>query len=268
MKKFIGLSLLMMMTWGAYAQDSTATTPTRSERKQNERVRRSALSRQQEEGVLSFSKHTAFGVQIRTNGYGVFLELGRSRSPRFTNLYLLEITEIKHPKEERVSNANAFFSNSFIYGKINNFYQAKLGFGQQYVFGQKGNKNGVAVLAIVHAGLSLGFLKPYYLQVQEQSTGAQDIKYDSKDSLSFLDVSKIIGGSGFSKGWNELKMKPGAFVKTSLRFDFGRFNETIQALEIGMSVDAYASKIPQMVFNEPKRFFFQGHIALVFGHRK
>ncbi|MDQ3276842.1 MAG: hypothetical protein M3Q06_00855, partial [Bacteroidota bacterium] len=252
----------------SFAQDSTATTPTRTERKKAERTRRSAVSRQEEEGVLSFTKQTAFGVQIRTNGYGVFLELGRSRSPRLTNLYLLEITEIKHPKEERVSNANAFFSNSFVYGKINNFYQAKLGFGQQYVFGQKGNKNGVAVLAIVHAGLSLGFLKPYYLQVQEQSVGAQDIKYDSKDSLSFLDPSKIIGGSGFGKGWSELKMKPGAFVKTALRFDFGRFNETIQALEIGMSVDAYASRIPQMVFNEQKRLFFQGHFALVFGHRK
>lgn len=267
-KKLIGFCLFVVFGFGSYAQDSTATTPSRTERKQNERARRSAISRQQEEGVLSFTKQTTFGAQIRTNGYGIFLELGRSRSPRLTNLYLLEITEIKHPKEERVSNANAFFSNSFIYGKINNFYQVKLGFGQQYVFGQKGNKNGVAVLAVVHAGLSLGLLKPYYLQVQEQSTGAQDIKYDSKDSLSFLDASKIIGGSGFGKGWGELKMKPGAFLKTSLRFDFGRFNESIQALEIGMSVDAYASKIPQLVFNEPERFFFQGHIALVFGHRK
>ncbi len=267
-KKLIGFSLFILLAAGSYAQDSTAKTPNRTERKQNERARRSAISRQQEEGVLVFNKHTAFGAQVRTNGYGLFVELGRSRSPRFTNLYLLELTEIKHPKEERISNANAFFSNSFIFGKINNFYQAKLGFGQQYVFGQKGNKNGVAVLATVHAGLSLGLLKPYYLQVQEQSTGAVDIKYDSPDSLAYLDLTRVIGGSGFTKGWGELKMKPGAFVKTSLRFDFGRFNETIQALEIGMSLDAYASKIPQLVYNEPKRFFFQGHVALVFGHRK
>ena len=98
--------------------------------------------------------------------------------------------------------------------------------------------------------------------------GATDIKYDSKDSLTFLDPTRIIGGSGFTKGWSELKLEPGAFLKTALRFDFGRFNETIQALEIGMSVDAYASKIPQLVYNEPQRFFFQGHFALVFGHRK
>jgi hypothetical protein len=154
-----------------------------------------------------------------------------------------------------------------VYGKINNFYQAKLGYGQQYVFGQKGNKNGVAVLAIVEGGLALGLLKPYYIQIQDQTAGARDIKYDSKDSVQFLS-GNIIGGSGFTKGWSELKIKPGAFLKTALRFDFGRFNETIQAIEIGMSVDAYASKIPQMVYNDPKRFFFQGHFALVFGHRK
>ena len=64
------------------------------------------------------------------NGYGFFFELGRSRSPSFTNLYVFELTEIKHPKEEKVSNGN-FFSNSFVYGKINNFYYLKLGFGQQ-----------------------------------------------------------------------------------------------------------------------------------------
>ena len=50
--------------------------------------------KQNEEGVLSFSKHIAGGVQLRTNGYGTFLELGRSRSARFTNLYVFEITEI------------------------------------------------------------------------------------------------------------------------------------------------------------------------------
>ncbi|HEU4902609.1 MAG TPA: hypothetical protein VFT06_07440 [Flavisolibacter sp.] len=267
MKKFIVFSLLLLTGFASFAQDSTAKAPTKKERKQQKKVRGNAIVKQEEEGVLSYTKQTSFGLQLRTNGYGLFLELGRSRSPRFTNLYMIELTEIKHPKEEKVSNANTFFSNSFVYGKINNFYQAKLGFGQQYIFGQKGNKNGIAVLGIVQGGLSMGLLKPYYIQIQEQATGVRDIKYDSKDSVNFLS-GNIIGGSGFTKGWSELKLKPGVFVKTALRFDFGRFNETVQALEIGMSVDAYASKIPQMVYNDPKQLFFQGHFAIVFGHRK
>jgi hypothetical protein len=79
---------------------------------------------------------------------------------------------------------------------------------------------------------------------------------------------KIFGGGGIGKGWNKLKVKPGGFVKAALRFDFGRYNESIQALEIGMSLEAYSQKIELMAFNEPKQLFFQGHIAFVFGNRK
>jgi hypothetical protein len=262
-KKIILITIAALISFYSFAQDSTGKKLTKKERRSDEQKRRNALLKENEEGVLSFAKHTAGGVQLRTNGYGAFLELGRSRSARWTNLYVLEITEIKHRKEEK-SSGQAFFSNSFVFGKINNFYQAKLGFGQQYVFGQKGNKNGVAVLGIVQGGLSLGLLKPYY--VKERS-GA-DVKYDSKDSLQFLSPSEITGGSGFTKGWNELKVKPGAYVKAALRFDFGRYNESIQALEIGISLDYYASKIPQLVYSAPSSMFFQGHVAFVFGKRK
>lgn len=265
-KKIIVLIVFALLGFTVFAQDSTSKKASKKEKKQDERRRRNALAKQSEEGVLVFSKQTIGGVQLRTNGYGAFVELGRSRSERFTNLYGLEITEIKHIKEEKSSGDN-IFSNSYVFGKINNFYQAKLGFGQQYVFGQKGNKNGVAVLGIVQGGLSVGLLKPYYVQAND-ATGVRDIKYDSKDSVLFLTPSQISGGSGFTKGWNELKIKPGVYLKTALRFDFGRYNESIQGLEIGMSVDYYPSAIKQLAYNDPKNLFFQGHIAYVFGKRK
>jgi hypothetical protein len=53
-----------------------------------------------------------------------------------------------------------------------------------------------------------------------------------------------------------------------MRFDYGRYNETVSALEIGMSLEAYASKIPIMALREEKRMFFQGYIAILFGRRK
>jgi hypothetical protein len=264
-KKIILFSLFALIGYSSIAQDTTVTkTVSKKEQKELEKQRRNALAKQEEEGVLAFTRQTAAGFQLRTNGYGFFLEIGRARSPRFTNLFALEFTEIKHPKEEK-SVGDGFFSNSFVFGKINNFYQTKLGFGQQYVFGQKGNKNGVAVLGIVHGGLSIGMLKPYYVQLR---AGGVDVKYDSKDSVFFLSPSEISGGSGFTKGWNELQIKPGVFLKTALRFDFGRYNESIHALEIGMSVDYYTSEIKQMVYNDPKKLFFQGHVAYVFGKRK
>ncbi len=225
------------------------------------------MVRQEEEGVLSYYKQSSFGIQLRTNGYGLFYEMGRMKTPRISNTYSLEITEIKHPKEEKYPGTEGFFGNSFIYGKINNFYQAKLGYGKQYIFGQKGNKNGVAVIGILQGGLSIGLLKPYYIDVEDMTGQRVQIKYTPQDSALFLE-GRIYGSSGFTKGWGELSVKPGLYAKTALRFDFGRFNESVQALEIGFSVDAYSQKIEQMVTNPNKQLFYQGHIAFVFGRRK
>lgn len=254
------------MACGVWAQNA-GNKSSKEERREAKRQRINALIRQEEEGVLTYTKQNAFGVELRTNGYGAFYEHAKMKSPRFANLYAIELTEIKHNKEEKLNTGN-FFGNSFIYGKINNFYQLKFGLGQQYILGQKGNKNGIAVIGIYQAGLSLGLLRPYYLQVDEGGNRPRYIKYDSSDSTLFLDGSTIIGGGGLGKGWSELKYKPGAYAKAALRFDFGHYNETISAIEIGISLDAYASKIPLMVYNPDKQLFFQGHIAFVFGRRK
>ncbi|MDQ3683384.1 MAG: hypothetical protein M3352_09975 [Bacteroidota bacterium] len=267
MKKLILFYLFISASSFLFAQDSTVKrSSSRDDRREEKRMKRDAIIKQEEEGVLAYRKQSVFGIQLRTNGYGVFYELGRPKSPRFTNLYLIELTEIKHPKEDKITSSDGIFSNSYTIGKINNFYQVKLGFGQQYIFGHKGNKNGVAIMGIYQAGLSVGLLRPYYLDINENGT-QRAIKYDSKDSTAFL-FGNTIGSSGFGKGWNELKMKPGIFVKTALRFDFGRYNEMVQALQIGISAEAYSQKIPQLVYNKQKQLFFQGHIAFVFGRRK
>jgi len=266
-KNIILIFLLALAGFSVSAQSTGSKPSGKSDRKAEKKQKLNALSKQQEEGTLSFAKQNAFGLQLRTNGYGLFYELGKRRSPRFTNLYMLEWTEIKHRKEDKRSGNESFFSNSYIYGKQNNFYQTKLGFGQQYILGQKGNKNGVAVTASVVGGLSLGMLKPYYMIVADSVNKERTIRYN-EDSVRFLDLAAIIGGAGFTKGWNSLKIEPGVFLKTALRFDFGRYNEKLQALEIGMSIEYYMNEIPILVYSDPKHLFFQGHIAFVFGGRK
>ncbi len=66
-----------------------------------------------------------------------------------------------------------------------------------------------------------------------------------------------------------MKIKPGAFVKVAMRFDYGRFNESVSALEIGVSAEIYASKIPILLFQpKDKRLFLQTYISMLFGKRK
>jgi hypothetical protein len=255
--------------------DSAGTSHRKTnEKKDARRQKISNLIRQAEEGVLVYRKQSIIGLQARNNGYGLFYELGRMKTTRKTNIYRLDITEIKHPKEEKQTSGgpSGIFNNPFIYGKINSFYQLTLGFGQQYMLGQKGNKNGVAISAVYSGGLALGFLRPYYLEVHDPNRGDNlIIKYSQKDSALFLDqlgLNSIVGGGGFGKGWGELKIKPGGFLKTALRFDYGRFNELVSGIEIGISGEFYASKIPILFGQKDKQFFFQGYIAVLFGRRK
>ena len=267
MKKISILFLLVSFCIAVIAQEKPEPKKTKNaDRKETRRQKINAMIKQDEEGVLVFSRQSILGLQFRTNGYGAFYELGRTKTRRKTNIYRLDFTEIKNPKEEKLPSGGFFFGNPYIYGKKNYFYQATLGFGQQYILGQKGNKNGVSVTAVYNGGLSIGMLRPYYVEVIE-SGSTRVIKYSQQDSAAFLSPA-IFGGGGFGKGWSEIKIKPGVFAKTALRFDYGRFNEVVSGLEVGMSIEAYGEKIPILLFQKDKQFFFQGYISLLFGRRK
>ncbi|MFM7646451.1 MAG: hypothetical protein ACKO41_07050 [Sphingomonadales bacterium] len=254
-----------------FAAAQAIRTDQAASKKEQKRQKINAMIRQAEEGVLVYNKQTTMGIQARSNGYGLFYEMGRMKSPLRTTLYRIDFTEIKHPKENKfqnLSNPFLFLSNPYIYGKVNNFFQLTMGAGQQRMLGQKGNKNGVAVSAVYQGGLSLGLLKPYYVQVEDPvSDDLLYIKYSSADSILFLGPS-ILGSGGFWRGWGEVKLQPGLFVKGALRFDYGRFNEVVSGIEVGCSVEMYTKAIQIMALQNDKPFFIQAHIALLFGKRK
>jgi hypothetical protein len=261
---------LVIIAFAAFVSLSSAaqTRRTAKEQKRKERQDRiNALIKQEEEGALIFSKQNIWGLQLRTNGYGFFYEHGVMKTRRKTVLYSFEFDEIKSSKEQKSSAGLFSFSNPYIFGKQNYFYPIKLGYGQQYLLGQKGNKNGVAVTAVYSAGLSVGLLRPYYLQVDDGSS-IKTIKYSKQDSSIFVDRVAIQGGGGLGKGWGEIKPKFGAFAKGAIRFDYGRYNELVSGVEIGISIEAYSDKIPIMIAGKQQQLFFQGHLALVLGRRK
>ncbi len=271
MKKIVLVVLGCVFTFITFAQKS----PTTRQEKKNERKEKIAqLMKQEEEGALIFHKQNAWGIKLTSDGYAAFYELGKLKTTTLTNLYSIEIGEHKHPKEERLTRGNFLgfaIGNPYVYGKINNFYFTKLGIGQQRLIGGKGNKNGVAVSAIYGGGLSAGLLKPYYLDVNRQSGGGRyDVKYNNDDSTRniFLRTAEINGASGFTKGFNEMKFVPGVFAKAAMRFDYGRYNELLSAVEVGVNVEWYSQKMPILLLTKEKQLFVNAYAAIVFGKRK
>lgn len=257
MRKLLLITLSLIIGISSFAQKQTK----KDKREQNKK-RIDALIKQEEEGVIVYKKHFAYGGKLINNGYGAFLELGRMQSVKKGLLFQLEFSEYKSLNQEKQSYT---FSSPFIYGKQNFFYPVKLGVQQQILLGNKSNKNGVSITANFGGGVSAGLLRPYYVQV---GTSGKYIKYQSADSVKFLDDNAIGTGPGFSKGWNEVTVTPGAYLKTALRFDYGAYNEIISALEVGLGADYYSKKIPIMVHTAAKQFFFTGYVAIIFGRRK
>ena len=267
MKKLLFLTAILTITIAAISQDSTTIKrSSKQEKRREKREKINSMIRQDEEGVLNYHKHSIFGLQLRSSGYGLLYEMGRMKTTRKTTTYGLELSEIKHSKEDKLPKGTFTFGNPYIYGKVNNFYQFKLGIGQQYLLGDKGNKNGVSISAVYGGGLALGFLRPYYIEVQDQAGNVQTIKYEQDTALFVHGL--ILGGGGLGKGWGELELRPGAYAKAGLRFDYARFNEVVSAIEVGVSLDAYFKEVPIMLYQSDKRLFFQGYIALEFGKRK
>jgi len=263
MRKLIFVFLTLVIVLPSVAQKS------KKEKREENRKKINALIRQEEEGVIAYRRHTIYGGKLTNDGYGIFLEIGRAKSVKKALLFQLELSERKDPREEKGSNiTNGNISNPFIYAKQNFFYPVKLGIQQQIVIGNKSNKNGVSVTGNIGGGLSLGLIRPYYVEIDATAGTPRFVKYDSPDSTKFLEVSNISSGPGFSKGWNDLTVQPGAYAKTGLRFDYGSYNELVSAIEVGMHVEFYSKKIPIMVFTKHRQFFFGGYVAIMFGRRR
>jgi hypothetical protein len=266
-KKIVSLFIACIVVVTALAQNVPApTAPSKKMQKKNAKKERiNQLLRQEEEGELIFNKHSIFGFKLATDGYGLSFESGRFKTPRKAFLVQAEISEKKHQKEKKqAASANAFQVNSVVYGKLANFYQFKLGIAQQRIIGGKGNRNGVAVSAIYGAGLILGVSKPYYVDVQNPANQTLRRTYPLIIDSNYFEIK----AAGFGVGWSESQIKLGAQAKIAGRFDYGRLNDGITAIEVGLQTEYYGRKVPQMAYNEQKQFFFSAYVTLLLGKRK
>ena len=226
------------------------------------------LMRMEEEGDLIFNKHNIFGIRLATDGYGISFEKGKYKTPSRTLLFEFELNEKKDPKEHRISaTTDGFNYTSIVPYKLNNLYEFKMAIGQQHLIGGKGNKNGVSVTALYAGGITLGLLKPYYLDVSQSPTSNTRMTFEQllADTNS---TDQVTGASGFTVGWGHLSLKPAANAKQAMRFDYGRLNQTITAIEVGLTEEFFFSKIPLVLMVPQKQFFFNAYVSILFGSRK
>jgi hypothetical protein len=227
------------------------------------------------------------GFRLNTDGWSLFVDKGyiRSNETKFRDqfynirLFQLELEEHKDAKEikrslnDQTPSGGTQKSKPFIFGKINNFYALKLGYGVRRMIAGKPEPGTVSIHLVAAGGLSLGMEKPYYVDgyVPQDNFGTlvpATFKYTDSTKEAFLTERYIRGGAGFTKGLSEIQFVPGIHFKTALHFDFAASRRTVMAVETGVNFEYYSRAIQLMANQDSKPYFGNLFASFQFGKRR
>lgn len=277
------VSLLSQTALGQTGQQSVPNVPTR-----NSSGLQSQPRPQQPKKPKPLRTELSGGFRLTSDGWSLFADKGYvlSDEPKYSDLFYnvrlfqVEFGEHKSPKEQKRQpvdqTARGENASVYIFGKINNFYSLRLGYGFRRLIAGKPEPGTVSIHWTGVAGLALGLEKPYYLEAfvpQSPNTGTfsqKTIKYSDSTAPSFLNDQAIIGYAGWTKGLSEIKVVPGLHAKTALHFDFAknaRKGVNLMALEVGVSAELYTRKIALMAMQDNTPYLINMFASLQFGKR-
>jgi hypothetical protein len=231
-------------------------------------------------------EHT-LGLRLNTDGwmlsynYGIIKknEGSKNEIDRFYDVlyFQLGVGERYHPKEQREfsQSTNSAYRNYFLslfstemfkYGKINNFYSARLGVGYKYLIAGKPEAQTVSIHWNTNGGILVGIVKPYYFNTSMDREMKLDP--DAGNIGDTLSAFRFTNGHGYRKGWGELNFVPGVYLNTGLKFDFSKKKKNVAGIEMGLGMEMYFQKVHQLALYDPKNLFFNAFIGLDLGWRK
>lgn len=223
---------------------------------------------------INYEHSFSMGGKICTSGWSIFGDYTKDQDIGNKRVLYFELEFLRSPKEtKRVNEFTIGYSSPkpFIYGKQNTFFNLKGGVGQKILIGEKAEKSGFEVNFNYAAGLAIGFIKPYYLDVynidNENNEYIESVRYNNENASLFLDATSIYGASGFSKGFNEISVVPGLFAKTGLNFDWASNDDFVKAVEAGMGGELYTRNIPIMILANNHPYFFYLYLSLQLGKK-
>ena len=201
-----------------------------------------------ESEILLYKKMRQVGININSTGYGINTTFGRYTDATHLWLFGADLMFVKHEKETKTWNpVNDPNSRPYYYGKLNNFYVLRAQLGRKKILTEKLRHSGVQISYNWLVGPSFGFTKPVYLEI---------IYMNEPNNQPYLEVEKfnpdlhyidnIYGRASSLRGFDELKLQPGAFGKISFTFEYSNERERLKGLEAGMAADIFSRRIPIM----------------------
>jgi hypothetical protein len=209
-----------------------------------------------DEQKIFFRNEKSWGLFLNSNGFGLNFRKGTRINAFRKFIWEIDMNYVKHPKETKISSDYSQV-NQYTYGKTHFAWETRGAAGFQREIFRKIDKTGVAIRYFYEAGPSLILLKPIYYQVYV-TNGYQDQKFDLNGAQS------IAGRSSFFKGFNELKIDPGVYLKTGLSFEYSKQDVRLQAIEVGGVASAFLNEV-EIMASHNTRFLFSLFVCFRWG---
>jgi hypothetical protein len=229
-----------------------------------------------ETGII-YNEEQAFTFRVLPRGLSFGGYKGKIQTYYRTTFYYGEVGYLKHHKEVRQSNELAAILRGqdtprpYVFGKQNNFYTLRGGYGVKRYYSEKARRKGLAVALMYQGGFTLGALKPNYLRLIRRGENnlfqISPERYSEANADVFLDPFSIYGGAPMTMGFRELAFIPGVHGMGAVHFAFGAFEEYVMAIDAGIMFDAFPRKVPIMVADN-QAYFLNLFLNLHIGKRK
>ncbi|MBX9851100.1 MAG: hypothetical protein K2X86_05000 [Cytophagaceae bacterium] len=239
----------------------------------------SSMAFSQEENDNYYESETGVGLNLNTNG-GIIggAMFKHARRVSGTDFHLLgkneyhyfglEIVNVKHPKEQRVS--SPLTGNTYIYYKQNYLFVFRPQYGREVILFHQAEEEGVRVNAVFATGPSLGILKPYaidydYTNYNNYSGPPKDVRSEPFDPQVHVDVQgRVLGTGGLFTAMNKSKFNPGWHFKAGLAFEFGN---SASGVEVGGLIELYPKEIVILPYIQNRNIFTSIYVNLYFAQR-
>ncbi|MFQ3214780.1 MAG: hypothetical protein ACJAT1_001045 [Marivirga sp.] len=216
----------------------------------------------QETEMYDYGREFLFGGTTATNSgliSGGFFRYGEKVSDKVLRTIGIEIANIRHPQERKVS--TGFYGASVYEGKDNYLISTRLMYGYDRILFRKADRKGVQINAVGMGGPSIGLISPYYLR----SESGNLITYS--DYLA--SPVPIIGSANYFTGIKEMEATLGFHLRGSLLFEFGTFKSSITGFEVGGLIEYFAREVPLVPAGTKNYNFYPSlFLSVIFGSRK
>lgn len=194
----------------------------------------------------SLRKEYYGGLQLHTRGWGGTFTYTKFNTFKNKNTYSIEFVSMKHGKEFKRTSTNDDRAKGYFYGKLNTLNLLRLNRGTKKIIYEKKRKQGVQVACNINYGVTLGVMKPVYLEVLRVNSN-QDVRVvTEKYDPELHHINNIYGRSSNLTGLSELTITPGVNIKTGFIFEFANDREKVKSLELGVGLDAFYKRLPIM----------------------